>query len=183
MHKEAPVITRNDVSKTLSKAVFGKRSNNAGVEFYTPTFSIASIDDDIKWLGPDWIVSLANKTARRIFGSIYLENLDEEGKLNVESWQNDAERFTTGFAKLGELETEIEELMDEQQALVDKFSEMVANGDMESPAANELKNKMMELAGQIKPLRLNAAAITEEYKERVAIRKAKKEAAAAAKAA
>lgn len=182
--EQAPIITRNGISKTFTKSVFGKKSPNAGVEFYTPEFSVGEFENDTKWAGLDWFISLGTRAARKLFGDIHLDNIDKDtGKLNTAAWQADAEDFTSGVIKLKELEEEIEDLVSQSQVylLDERFGETDDEGKP-TPYALELSSNAVRVTNILKPLRAQKASIKAKYAERVAVRDAKEAAEKAKKA-
>lgn len=184
--KEPVVITRNGVEKELSSTVFGKLSPNAGKKFYTPVLSPANAEKDTAWVGVSDLFDIANRVLRRTFADIYLDedNRNPDGTINEENLLQDYADFTAGMAKLTDLEDQIDELQQQQQALA-----IDPNFVLEDPANPtkeyaEIAEQMKKIALTIKPLRAKKASIEAKYQVRADKRKAAKAAKeAAAKAA
>lgn len=179
---EVPAINRNNIVLPLSEMVFGKKSDNAGKKFFAPVISVANFDTFKDWVGLDSIVSVVNKWMRGAFAGIYLDNIDPAtGLLNEVSWRADAEDFTAGVTKLGDLEEEIEELSELQStyALNPAFGETDSEGKP-TPESEQLKTSITSVAQKLKPLRAQKALIESKYADRAAKRKVKMEAAKAA---
>lgn len=179
----APSVARNNVSKTLSQMVFGKKSPNAGKVFFAPIVDV-SVQDDVTWTGIDSINGMVNKALRLIFADLYVDNLDEKtGEFNQANWEAEAADFTAGVAKLSDLEEQLDNLQAEQQkyALDDQFGATDDQG-VETARSAELKSLITQTALRIKPLRAQKAAIEAKYADRAAKRKAKEAASPTATA-
>lgn len=175
------VIERNGVKKLLIVDEFGKKSNYKGIKFPRPEFSIGDFENDSKWCGLDWVVALMNKSARLIFGDLFVDDdyqkeFSETGKYPWEKWKADAEAFTAGIAKLKDLMDDKEELVAQQQALVADPLFSLGEGEESTPAYVELTEKIKLLGKKIAPLTKQIADIRAKYAARIE----KKEAAAAA---
>jgi hypothetical protein len=193
-HPTLPVIKRNDVELTFIDEVFGKKSPNAGRKFPCPPINQANWDVVSKWLGIEWLVSVAQRAARKIAADIYLDeanwsNLEvvKEGKdagkiiggtFLLENAIRDLEEFTAGVATLGDLADAISQIQDQMSLLVD--DEGFAVDDKDAPLNPEryveLTEQMKDLQKKIRPIKQQYAAITAKYKERAEKRKLKEQA-------
>lgn len=175
-----PVIERNGVAKTLTEQVFGKKSPNKGTKFYAPAISADTLESDLKWVGLDNVIGSMNKVLRSIFADIYTDNVREDGSFNEDNWRLDAADFTSGVAKLADIEDSLDELQALQQsyALDDNFGATDEQG-VKTERAVELETLIKQAAEKIKPLRIQKAAIEATYKERADKRAARKAAEAA----
>lgn len=178
-----PSITRNGITKVLAEQTFGKRSDNAGKKFYAPEFSIGDFANDSVWTGADWFISMGNKAARRIFGEMHVDNIDEKtGLLNFDAWKIEAEDFTAGVVTLRELQEEVNDLVDQQSTLAtgDKFGEVDSAGEPTADAL-EVNKAIVAITAKLRPLRVQMASIKQKYEAVVAKREAAKAAKEAAK--
>lgn len=179
-------VSRNEITKTLETSTFGKKSPNAGKEFYVPRVGMTTFDEDMKWIGLDEVMGMVNRSLRTTFADIFNENLEENGGVfNAEKFAADAANFSAGVQKLQEVDDQLDELQAEQQkyALDDEFGATDGEGKP-TPRAVELQKLITQNAEKIKPLRLKKAEIQALYADRVAKREKKKQEAelAAAKA-
>jgi len=180
---ETPLsLERNGITKTLIKGVFGKKSKNPGVEFWTPDFAISDFETDAKWVGYDRITQLMYRDARKAFGDIHLMSINPDtGLVDLAKWKAQAEDYTAGASTLDDLEAEIDQLMD--QSLVygtdERLGEVDANG-VETEYSAMLVEKIKEFSNKMLPLRKQRAVIKAKYAEIVAARDAKKAAEATA---
>lgn len=182
-----PVITRNGSDKTLKEFVFGKKSNFSGHKFFAPETSVADLSKDLPWYSENWVVDMVNRVSKKVFGDIYIDMLDTDeykasGKFPWDQWKKDAEDFTAGVAKLGDLLEEIDELQGIQQTLAQDPKFELDADDNPTPDYTRIAEQMKEIAKKIKPLRNQVAAIKAKYQERADKREAKKQAAEAATA-
>lgn len=179
-------IVRNGLSKELVPMQFGKKSKNAGAWFQAPVMSPATFPDDATWFGQDFIVRTVNKVSRLICADIYIGNVNEEtGVLNAENYAIELADFTSGIAKLADLEEDKEELEVALSTIVnDPDFAMPDEGETVSEKTASLVAEAKRLGKLIKPIRVQIAEIEAKYQARAAKRKAAKEAAelAAAKA-
>ena len=169
-----PVITRNNVAKTLVEAVFGKKSDNAGKKFFKPEVDLSS-PSDVTWLGLTESNSILNKYLTKVFADLFLDHLDEKtGVFNQDAWEADAADFTSGVAKLSDLEEQLDALQAQQQsyALDENFGATDDSG-AKTERAVELEELIRTVAAKIKPLRATKLSIEAKYAERAAKRKAK----------
>lgn len=172
----APVVERNGVNMTLVEQTFGKKAKLAGQKFFAPETSSARFNDDVTWIGVDWLVSVANKRMRLDFADIYVDNIDKTtGLLNQEQWALDAADFTSGIAKLSDLEADLDELIGLQQGYA-----LDANFGEDSDAGKALDVSIKDVASKIKPIRANIAAIKAKYGARAEARKVKEAASTTA---
>lgn len=178
-------VIRNNRSLVLSKQVFGKKSPNAGKEFYAPSSAGGLPPQEyIEWFGLTDVLNTLDRSARKIFGDIYLDNVDKTtGILNEEQMELDWADFSAGYAKLSDIDDQLDDLQALQQsyALDDQFGETV-DGTTEGPKterAMELERLITETALRIKPLRIQKSTIEAKYAERTAKREKKKAAVAA----
>lgn len=167
-------IVRNGASKDLVMTKFSKRSPNAGKEFPTVEMTQSNFDSDVNWIGKDFIVSVTNARMRAIFGAMYTDNIDAKtGQLNLDAWKAEAEDFTAGATRLGDIEDEIELIVTDQVELTndDKFSETDENG-APTPEALAVQQKIANLAAKLRPLKAQKKQIEEKWAAVVAKRKA-----------
>jgi len=181
-HKSAPAptIVRNEISKVLTKGVFGKKSPAAGTEFWFPTFTEANITDDLKWFGIDNVIGGLNKVSRAIFSAIFEDHFtDEDGsflpekftdKAEYEAYLADLADFTAGVDSKSDLEIELNRLVDEQGLYFDVASDEKSTDEQ----TEEAQRKMLEIAAQLKPIRRKIKEIEAKYAVRTAQRAAKK---------
>jgi hypothetical protein len=190
------LVTRNGVTKQLEQQVFGKKSPLNGHKFYAPVLRLATAEDDLKWAGLDWVINAVNKTARRIFADIYTEIVSPEvpteiskkfkadGIFPMDVFIHEAEEFTSGYQKMSDIETDLEELYDQINACIEnpKFGETTDNTEdgPKTEAAQELEDTMKKLNAQVRPLKATYALMKDKYAARVAARKAKEVTAKAA---
>lgn len=164
---KAPEIKRNDITKVLKEQVFGKQSDRGGVKFYAPVIDL-TVEDDVKWAGIENLSGIVNKTLRKIFADLYVDNVNEEtGVFDRENWEAQAADFTAGVAKLSDIEEQLDSLMAEQQsyALDPDFGATVddSEGSPKTERAVEIEKHIREVANKIKPLRTQKAAIEVKY--------------------
>lgn len=175
----APVIVRNNIEKTFTPAIFGKKSKTAGAEFFYASVSEATFDTDVQWIGKGEVVDFLDKALRGIGAGIFLDHFtNEAGELladkmgdsnTIEAYKLDLADFTAGVAKLADIQEQVDRLQDENSALLDKagaddVSEEDAQGYTQQILANNAK---------IKPLRVKIKDIQSKYAVRAAARKAK----------
>lgn len=172
---KAPVVNRNGVDLTLTSTVFGKKSkNNAGKPFFFPNPNINDTNF-VTWMGEDVIVDYLRRDLRRDFADIYLDNIDEKtGILNEEKYLLECKNFDQGRVGLQALQDEVDRLTDINSAIYDKMLELDTDSPEYAAAVEEMKTNQ----GLIKPYRQKIAAISAEYKERAAKRKAEEAAEA-----
>lgn len=180
-----PSITRNEVSKVLSEDSFGKNSKAKGQKFFTPKFTAAGIVDDSKWLGLDYIINVLNRTTRRVFADLYLDNIDDKtGKFDEVNWLKEATDFTEGVATLSDLQEEVDELTGKMQDIVTNetsgFGQTNEDGTY-TELALQKEEEVKKLGLTLKPLRAQIAKIRATYKERLEKKEATKKANEAAK--
>jgi hypothetical protein len=181
-----PPITRNGITKTLSKLTFGKRSNSAGHSFYAPEFSQATMADDLTWAGADWVTSVLNKRARVVFMDIwtyhaYEDTTDEKGApvqtlratFPIEEYIKDIQDFTEGEAKLSELREDYMAMVEVQQELVQKSMDDPENSDKYIQEVQNNNPAIITLKKQI-------ASLESKWADRAAKREAAKKAKEAA---
>lgn len=176
----APVIVRNGVSKTFTPAIFGKKSNTAGAEFYYASVSEATfLTEDVPWIGISDLVDMVDKQMRNIGAGIFLDHFtDEKGqlvesKLNdsnvVEAYKIDLAEFTAGVAKLSDIQDQVDSLQDQNSALLDK----AGADDVSDEDAQAYTQQILANNAKIKPLRIKIKDIQGKYAARAAARKAK----------
>lgn len=179
-----PTLNRNDTELVLTEQKIGKNHDTlAGHVFYAPQGTVATWDNFVKAIGIDYLLATANRHLRKVFLTIYEDNL-VDGQLDMAAWLEEAQAFTEkGGARLGDLENDLSEMQDTLQATVDEYLKCLQTGDNEKAA--ELQAQMQKTSDQIKPLNEAIAKQQEVFKIRVAKRKATqaKKAAEAAKAA
>lgn len=179
-------ITRNEVVKELTPMPFGKKSDNFGKFFVAPVLTLANWENDVKWVGQDEVFDGLNRSLRTIFADIYVDNIDENtGILNMEAFLADCADFSAGVAKLDEINEQLDELQGIQQtyAFDENFGATVDGTDKTplTEAAQQLQQKITEVARKINPLRAKREVIKAKYAvraEKRAAKKAAKEAAA-----
>lgn len=182
-------VTRNGISKVMSIATFGKKSNNAGKQFPLPVTSVADFDKEKDWYGLDFIVGVANKASRLIFAEIFLDEdyqkeLEATGTYPWDKWQADAEDFTAGVAKLSSLMEDLDDLVADQQQMALDPNFIIEDGVEPSAEYLAIVEGMKGIARKIKPIREQIAGIKAKYAARIEAKEAKKKTAeATAKAA
>lgn len=176
-------IVRNGSPKTLTPKQFGKKSKNAGAWYQTPETSPATFNDDIPWIGVQFLCDTFNKSARLICQDILIGNIDEAtGVLDSEKYAAELADFTSGIAKLGDLEEDKEELeLQLSNVTNDKEFEMPEEGTEMSERTQFLIAEARRLGKLIKPIRVQIDAIEAKYAIRSQKRKAAKAAQEAAK--
>jgi hypothetical protein len=169
-------VGRNDTVIELTETVFGKKSPNAGKTFYTPVLKLENWDVAVPWFGKEQVCEVVNRAVRKIFGDIATDenNYNEDGTVNWEAMRTDWADFSAGVAKLSDIQEQIDELVDQQQALAmdDNFGATDDNGS-KTPRAIELEELIRKCAESIRPLRKQKADIEAKYAARAAKRKAK----------
>lgn len=173
------VISRNNVSLTLTPKQFGKKSKNSGAWYQTPEISPATFTTVLPWFGEQFVCDTINKSARLIAQEILIGNVDETtGQLDEAKFALELADFTAGIAKLGDLEEDKEELEIQVNAITnDPEFEMPDEGVQMSERTQFLISEAKRLGKLIKPIRIQIADIEAKYALRAAKRKAKKEAA------
>ena len=179
------VVTRNDVTQKMVKAVFSKKSPHAGKEFPTFEFSEPELDNAVKFFGRSEVAALLTGKVRAIVADIFIDFVEEHGGVFTPdlypAYLEEVADFTAGVTKLGDLQEEIEQLQTLQSTYVNDEQFGATNEDgTPTERAAELIGLMKETAKKIQPLRVQIAGIKEVYKQRAAKREAKKNAEKAA---
>lgn len=158
-------ITRNGIVKALSETMFGKKSPNSGVKFYTPTIDVDK-EDDRTWTGVDQLNGMINRGLRLIFADIWLGNLKRnEGVFDEEEFLEEAADFTAARQSLADIETEIDDLQALQQSYT--IENPAWEGYVPTEPMNEVQAGLMKQVhegnAKIKALRVKRDAIEKEY--------------------
>jgi predicted lactoylglutathione lyase len=192
---EAPAVsvTSNGVSWTMSQGIYGKVSNKKGQTFLTPVFThltlgkkteeekLKAAEQAFLFCGVDYVLSAMDRVARKSFMSINEDNISPEtGKLDMQGWMEDAQRWTEQAEGLAEYEATIDSLKDQVLAIIEQQSKFYESGDTDNPEFQALGKKALEIGDQIKPLKIKRDAISEVYQKRAALRVANKKAIEAA---
>lgn len=184
-----PVIERNEIKKSFSTFKFGKRSKDRAEQpFVAPDISEPRVEtfkredgsevkaltgiDDLLWVGVHDAMLMLKGVIRRTFMDLWIEAIDEDGKFNESLFLARAAIFTEGAESLSDIYDRIDELQDQQQAII-------ANplfGSSEDTNEPKLTEQIKLLGAEIKPLKERAAAREAVYAERAAKAKATKEA-------
>lgn len=170
-----PTITRNGISKQLSKCVFSPKSDNyKGVQFFAPEMQDETFDSDVTFIGKDQVMGAVNKVLRQTFGTITTDNMERnEGVLNMEEFLTEAVEFTAARQSLSDLRTELDDLQALQQtySMDDNFGaeeEITEEGTNEkrmvkTERAIELEKLIKANADKIRPLRVKIDALKKQY--------------------
>lgn len=166
-----PTISRNGVDKLFVQDQFGKNSPNAGVKFFKPEVTIATLVDDLKWIGDSFTVSVLNRSLRRNFAEMALDNVDETtGVFNADQWNKDAITFDEGSQSLSDLTQEIDDLQGKMSllALDDNFGATDTTTGTPTPEAISVNTQIATISKQLQPLRALRQKIKTEYAARIA---------------
>lgn len=166
-----PTISRNGVDKLFVQDQFGKNSPNAGVKFFKPEVTIATLIDDLKWIGDSYTVSVLNRSLRRNFAEMALDNVDEStGVFNADQWNKDAITFDEGSQSLSDLNQEIDDLQGKMSllALDPNFGDTDNTTGTPTPEAISVNTQIATISKQLQPLRALRQKIKTEYAARIA---------------
>lgn len=170
-----PTITRNGISKQLSKCVFSPKSDNyKGVQFFAPEMQDETFDSDVTFIGKDQVMGAVNKVLRQTFGTITTDNMERnEGVLNMEEFLTEAVEFTAARQSLSDLRTELDDLqalqqtysMDENFGAEEEITEEGTNEKrmVKTERAIELEKLIKANADKIRPLRVKIEALKKQY--------------------
>lgn len=192
---QPPSITRNDVSKALTKAVFSPKSEQfKGMPFFTPILDIPKVDyamfdgkqervlrnvDDYVWVGLDQVSGAVNKILRGVFGALTIDNIKENGGVfDMEAFIEDAADFTAARQSLSNINDELDDLQALQMSYAFDPDFINPFNDDNTPKTRflELQKNIQEVNRRVKPLREKRDAIEREYQARAAKRKEKADA-------
>lgn len=176
-----PPLSRNGVIKELVAEPFSKKSTKfQGRHFFIPKFSQATAEDDIKWMGEDFVFATLNKSVRLIFMGIFVDAIDEEtGVFDEKQYLEEIQEFTEGAQTLSDIEEQIEDLSARQSTLAADPDFDFVQGEEVSARTVEIMAEMKIITAKLKPLRAEKGKIKEKYAKRVALKKAKQDASAA----
>lgn len=166
-----PTISRNGVDKLFVQDQFGKNSPNAGVKFFKPEVTIATLSDDLKWIGDSYTVSVLNRSLRRNFAEMALDNVDDStGVFNADQWNKDAMTFDEGSQSLSDLNQEIDDLQGKMSllALDENFGAVDTTTGAPTPEAISVNTQIATISKQLQPLRALRQKIKTEYAARIA---------------
>lgn len=190
-----PTITRNGVSKQLSKCVFSPKSDNyKGVQFFAPEMEDSTFDTDVMFIGKDQVMGAVNKVLRQTFGTITTDNMERnDGVLNMEEFLTEAAEFTAARESLSDLKVQLDDLqalqqtfsMDENFGAEETITEEGTGEQKQVKTARaiELEKLIKSNADKIRPLRVKIEALKKQYEIVAEKRNLTKEANKAAKAA
>jgi hypothetical protein len=182
---KAPVVVRNkgtkdEIGKALTLTSWGKTSPNKGKEFWCPDVTIEDWEEWVKWFGIENIIGPLRRSARAIFGDISLDKtvLNDDGTVNEVAIMAMWEDFTSGGAKKGEIEDELDSLQETQAKYVLDNDDYGATNPDGTPteAAVKLNELITNLNKKVRSLKKQLAEINERSDKRVAARKAKESA-------
>lgn len=142
-------VVRNGVTKALSNFKI-IRGDNKDKEYPAPAISAETLDEDIKWLGRDTVVSWLQTLCKRAAQEIWLDNLDPAtGEVNVPKFLAELAEFTSVSLKLADLKDKYDELVAKQGMLVDQLDD--------APSAETLKAiKDLRVAIQVVKAQMDA---------------------------
>jgi hypothetical protein len=179
------VISRNGESRTLREETFGKNSKMAGTKFYIFETSVGTFQEDIAFIGTDFLVSSFNRYARKIMGDIFRESFDGvTGVFNKPTYIEKLADFTAGASTLKDLQEDMMELTEQISLFNDKNTEGMESGlDPDGPEMRAIRDEIMIRVNRIKPIRVQMAKIKEKYEKIVETRQSRETAGIATKAA
>jgi len=127
---EKYTVTRNGVVKELStfKII---RGDNKDKEYPAPQFAADTWEQDAKWLGIDTLLGIAQTFVKRAAQELWLDNVKEDGTIDVPKFLQELSDFTSASMKLADLKERYDELVAKQGMLVDKLDD--------TPTPEELK--------------------------------------------
>lgn len=186
-----PSVTRNGITKQLSKAVFSPKSETyKGQTFFFPELEEPKVQDlqladgthvqaivnisDFVWFGIDQITGAVDKVSRQVFGAMAIANMkNNDGVLNLEEFLVDAAEFTAARESMTNLRDSLDDLqalqqtyaMDENFGAEETITEEGTGEQKQVKTARaiEIENLMKANNKKITPLRTKIAALEKQY--------------------
>jgi len=115
-------VIRNAVTKALDKYKI-IRGDNKDKEYLAPTISAETLDADINWLGRDTVVSVLQTFVKRASQELWLDNVGEDGAVNIPKFLEELKELTSASLKLADLKEKYDELVAKQGMLVEKLTD------------------------------------------------------------
>lgn len=185
-----PSVTRNGITKTLTKAVFSQKNEKLkGMPFFYPTLEEPKVEtlslsdgttvqairniSDILWFGVDQVSGMVDKVAKQVFSAMATSNMElNEGVLNLEEFLVEAEEFTAARESLTNLRDELDDLqalqqtysMDENFGAEESITEQGTGEQkmVKTARAIELEKLMKDNSNKIRPLRVKIDSIKKQ---------------------
>jgi len=177
-----PSITRkgshgDDMTVQCAVAEFGKLAKeNKGKKFPYPEITSANLQTMIEFMGESFTAETLNRAVRKIFGGIYIDNVNEKtGLLNQEDWLRDATDFTEGVDTLDSLKEEKGDIQDEISSLIESPDYMAPEEGQ--PATSEflaIEERIKALNKCIGPIKRRIANLEQKNAIKAEKRKATK---------
>lgn len=166
LSREVSGITQ---TTALYDGVFGKASKeNKGKHFPFIALSESNWDNDLAFIGKQFVSTKISKVLRALFGTFYVESWDEtKGELDQAKWLELAQEFDQGQDKK-------DELLAEKDALSDQFALITDVEDFEKIPGN--LDKIKTLGEQITAINEKIKAIQVDIDAKTAKRNATKKA-------
>lgn len=112
-------LERSKIKKKLDVFKILK-GDNKNTRFLAPQVSVESLDSDLKWFGPTYVVDILNTYLRRSFQVEWLKAIDPNtGLLNLQQFMVEGADFTSAAMKIADIEEKIDELQELSRELLE----------------------------------------------------------------
>lgn len=141
-------VVRNGETMTTS-AFKIIRGDNKDKQYPSISITAENLNQALKWLGADTVIGILQTFVKRASQELWLDNVGEDGTVNVPKFLQEFADFTSASMKLADLKERYDELVAKQGMLVD------ALGD--APTPDELKAiKDLRVAIQVVKAQMDA---------------------------
>lgn len=113
------VINRNNVDKELVEHEILKGEKRKGKKYLAPVTSVATWDNDSKWIGVSDLVNVTNRWLKQSFQNLWFGCIDEAtGQINMPQFLKEGSEFTSSGMKLSEINDQLDEVEAKQKLVI-----------------------------------------------------------------